>query len=687
MTYRRSLARTGVFAVVFLIAVLIGRRTVLAGAGISMVWPAAGVAVAWFCAQRKAPARWVDAVALVVITVAANTATGASPMAAALFAVGNLVQVTVFLRLIGRWRPAVAAGALRGPNDLWALLAAAFAATVAGAATGPVVLWLVADQHSWAATTVWLSRNTASIVLIGGAWLYLRHAVGVPRGGRRRPAWPRRPAEYAALALCSGAVYWAGFVYDHDLPVGFILIAVTVWVGLRFPTTFVVVHSLLVGAITMLFTINGHGSFADIPDPATRAFVAQLFVALVAVAGLALALGRDERDAALAALAAEKTRLAAEREVASQRADLLQTIIDSTADGLVVVDAAGRVVLRNPAAAELIGGFISPDGRLGSSAHYGLHHLDGTPLGDEEMARLLRIAGRDGTDVLIRNPGVPDGRVVTVRTAPLPDPDGTTSVVILLHDVTAERRQREELTGFAEVAAHDLLSPLTVISGWAEVATSALGQVPAHPAADRARDGLERVTRSAARMRALINGLLDYATAREATVTTAEVDLAAMLAEVTVARLDAAIAAGLPPPRFAVADLPPVRADPVLVRQLLDNLIGNAIKYTAAGVTPILTVTATVDGPMVRVCVADNGIGIPAGQHDEIFGRFHRAHPSLGYAGTGLGLGICQRIVERHGGTISAADNPGGGSRFVFTLPSVTAPAMVETVTDSAQVG
>ncbi|WP_327011538.1 sensor histidine kinase [Dactylosporangium sp. NBC_01737] len=70
--------------------------------------------------------------------------------------------------------------------------------------------------------------------------------------------------------------------------------------------------------------------------------------------------------------------------------------------------------------------------------------------------------------------------------------------------------------------------------------------------------------------------------------------------------------------------------------------------------------------------ITDNGIGIPAGQHEAIFNNFHRAHRSGGYAGTGLGLAICKRIVERHGGSIVATDNPGGGSRFAFTLPAAT---------------
>jgi signal transduction histidine kinase len=83
------------------------------------------------------------------------------------------------------------------------------------------------------------------------------------------------------------------------------------------------------------------------------------------------------------------------------------------------------------------------------------------------------------------------------------------------------------------------------------------------------------------------------------------------------------------------------------------------------------------------VHIADNGIGIPAGQHDAIFDNLHRAHLSGGYLGTGLGLTICKRIVERHGGTITAADDPGGGSRFTFTLPRLSLIAGVRPQVDA----
>ncbi|MFC4064499.1 ATP-binding protein [Actinoplanes subglobosus] len=671
MTYRASLARTGMFAVAYLIAVWAGRLTVMDDTNLSMVWPAAGIAVVWFTVQREAPARWADVAALAVITLVVNTATGATVSLALVFVAANLVQIAVFLHLLSRWRPMLRPEyGLHNPRDLWALLAAGVAGTVAGAAVGPTGMWLLTERHSWAATLVWLSRNTASILLVGTAGLCTAQAAAQFRARYGTPlAWwratPRmRLFEYAALIVCSGATYVAAFAMSRGLPIAFALIALTVWAGTRFPTPFVVVHDLGGGTMAVLFTLNGHGPFAAIGDAASRACVAQLYVAIVAVVGLSLALGRDERIALMSALAAEKAELAAEREQASQRADLLRAIIDSTTDGLAVVGADRRVVLSNPAADSLFGS--------GSAGDL-----------DEILDRALAGATVTETDVPIPGTGSGGGRVVSVRTAALRDPDGTRRVVLLFHDVTAERRHRDELAGFAGVVAHDLLNPVTAVEGWTETAAEVVERLPAGPERKLTLDALGRVERAAGRMRSLIGGLLAYTTARDVTISSARVGLGQMVSEVTVARLDAAIAAGMPAPRFTVGDLPAVQADPVLMRQLLDNLIGNAIKYTAPGVTPALAVTAVRDGEMVRVCVADNGIGIPAGQHDEIFGNFHRAHSTLGYAGTGLGLGICKRIVERHGGTITATDNPGGGSRFEFSVPA--AEPGRQPVPDSAQ--
>jgi hypothetical protein len=107
-----------------------------------------------------------------------------------------------------------------------------------------------------------------------------------------------------------------------------------------------------------------------------------------------------------------------------------------------------------------------------------------------------------------------------------------------------------------------------------------------------------------------------------------------------------------------------------MLRHVLDNLIGNAVKYVRPAAPARVGITATPAGPgWTRIEVADRGIGIPDAEKPAVFERFHRAHAAAGYAGTGLGLAICKRIVERHGGEIGVDDNPGGGTRFHFTLP------------------
>ncbi|GAA3039747.1 ATP-binding protein [Actinokineospora globicatena] len=639
---------------------------------LSMVWPAAGVAVLWFCVQRHVRTLWVDASVLAAITVSVNMATGANLGLAVVAVAANLIQAGVFVVLLARWNPGLwTRGSAIGPRDLWGLLGAAALATLSGVAIGPTALWLITGQYSWMAAAVWLARNTAGILLVGALGLFAGRAVTTPgwvAAARARLARtsPWRTGEYLAVALGSLVAYLFVFGINHTLPLAFALITLTVWAANRLSTTFVVVHNLTVGTIAVVYTLRGDGPFASVGPHAAKALIVQLFIALVAVVGLALALGRDERAALL-------RELAASQQDATRRAELMRAVIDSMGDGLTVVDADGRITLRNPAAARLMGGVVSPDDTVRDSEHYGVFHLDGTPVANEDMPHAQVLAGHDvhEMDILIRNDGVPGGRIVSVNATALPDGHGHDSVVLLFHDVTAERRHRDELATFAGVVAHDLLSPLTVVQGWTDAASESLDAVP--PALDRAQAGLGRVTRAATRMRGLISDLLAYTTTRDAVMAPVSVDLTVLVDDIVAARTDTALASDAPVPEFFIESLEPVHADLVLVRQLMDNLIGNAIKYTAPGVTPRLHIAATRRGDVVRVTVIDNGIGIPTGQHDAIFDNFHRAHHTADYAGTGLGLAICKRIVERHGGTITATDNPAGGSRFTFTLPAVTA--------------
>jgi len=128
-----------------------------------------------------------------------------------------------------------------------------------------------------------------------------------------------------------------------------------------------------------------------------------------------------------------------------------------------------------------------------------------------------------------------------------------------------------------------------------------------------------------------------------------------------------------------IGDLPRIEAEQIQMRQLLQNLIGNALKFHREGVAPIVNVSTRVlepaehalssEGQVCELTIEDNGIGFDPSQADRIFGIFQRLHRRGEYEGTGIGLAVCRKIVERHNGTIVAESRPGDGTRFVIHLP------------------
>ena len=169
-------------------------------------------------------------------------------------------------------------------------------------------------------------------------------------------------------------------------------------------------------------------------------------------------------------------------------------------------------------------------------------------------------------------------------------------------------------------------------------------------------------------MQGLITDLLDSTTARDRTLRQQVVDLGAIARSVADQRREVASGEA---PQIVVEELPPAYADPGMVRQVLENLVSNAVKYVVPGEVARVHVSGVSDGGWVEVTVADHGIGIPAGQRLAVFEAFRRAPDAEGYDGYGIGLSVCRRIVERHGGTIAAKDAlDGPGTRFVLTLPA-----------------
>ena len=360
------------------------------------------------------------------------------------------------------------------------------------------------------------------------------------------------------------------------------------------------------------------------------------------------------------------------QEELSNRAAELHLMIDRLTHGVAIVEDGGRYIHSNDALREIMTGSRDNDAFTGTvppPTAYFLHHPDGRPV---ETAEYPYRRALDGEEVIaeeyhIRRPGVIAQQVIEISAYPLDvEPGARRRAMVVVRDITAEKAQQDSLVGFASTVAHDLNNPLSVIDGWAEAIEEDLG-ASADPVALTAAGMMQHIRGGVDQMRAFVADLLAHAVARDQSLRCEHVSLTTMVKHISATRdlpgqVDGVIETG---------DLVDVWGDRLLVRQVLDNLIGNGLKYVATGTVPTVHVAAEPIAPgWARVSVRDRGIGVAPAERQLVFETFHRASRS-GYTGTGLGLAICKRIVERHGGTIVVEDNPDGiGSCFAFTLPT-----------------
>ncbi len=223
-------------------------------------------------------------------------------------------------------------------------------------------------------------------------------------------------------------------------------------------------------------------------------------------------------------------------------------------------------------------------------------------------------------------------------------------------------RSNEELERFASIASHDLREPLRKVQMFSERVIHHEGD----RLSDRSRDYLARSSAAALRMQALIDGLLSFSRIATQQRPIVDVDLTQVTRDVVE---DLGVVIDDCDATVDIGALPRVPADPVQMRQLLQNLISNALKFRREDVAPVVRVEGRVDGDIGEIVVRDNGIGFEPRHAPRIFKVFERLHPRSAYSGTGIGLALCRRIVERHGGTITGVSEPGVGSSFTVRLP------------------
>jgi light-regulated signal transduction histidine kinase (bacteriophytochrome) len=237
-----------------------------------------------------------------------------------------------------------------------------------------------------------------------------------------------------------------------------------------------------------------------------------------------------------------------------------------------------------------------------------------------------------------------------------------------LAETTARlERSNEELQRFATVASHDLREPLRVVSGFADLLARRHGDELGH----EGKRFVEAITGGVARMDEMISDLLAYARAGRADQPLEPVDANEVVADALHALQRALEDSGAD---VEVDRLPMVNGNPAALRQLFQNLVANAIKFVD-NPPPRVRIWAAEVPEGWRFTMRDNGIGIEAEQAERIFGMFTRLHGAERYPGTGVGLAVCQRIVDVHGGRIWVEPAPGGGSQFMFTIARAPTPA------------
>lgn len=617
---------------------------------IAEVWPPGVVGfvlltTVWYAGRRVLVGTF--ALMVLIFTVTAVAMDYPPPVALWLALTGAaqpLLMAALYRRLLGRpdWAP-------ERPHDVGALMLAAFITSLALGVVGGFP-FLSPDELPSKVLLWWVLRNTVFCFVGGITFMviyYGRRSAVIPS-----TSWAHRVWLLVAAFLC---VY--GTYHDPSLPLSWLLIVPSVWGGLTLTVRGAAFYALTIAVAAASMTYLPQNRFGYSGWLPAASIVDLLLIASTSFM-LLLALMREQRGALIAELDSKNAESEARRE-------LLETVFDSMKDGVVLLDGEHEVSMFNSAARQLLGRPIPPSSPRSWSETFHLRDESGQPLEDATLRKaLLTRAEGEGShslEVLVGHDGA--ARVLNLTGQPVgAREDGRT--MLLLHDVTAERARLRELSNFAGTVAHDLRGPLTVLDGWLEVAhdTRAPGEGEDGEAVNRARDASRR-------MRQVIDDWLRYTVVQNGHLRPDAVKLSEVAAEIAESR-ESHWADG-DAPRFCLDLTHSVYADSAMLRQVLDNLVGNAIKYTAPDQAPWVRIVSRPDheAGWVRVEVTDHGIGIPVGQEEQIFEEFHRGPEQGRTAGSGLGLALTRRIVSMHGGELTGRRNPDGGSTFSFTLP------------------
>jgi len=335
-------------------------------------------------------------------------------------------------------------------------------------------------------------------------------------------------------------------------------------------------------------------------------------------------------------------------QISETERDKLEAIIANIEDGVIVLDRDQKILFINQIARET---FNLPTDSIGSPILDVIQHPD-------LQAFLLRPMERP---VKYHELNFQDGRILNAQQTSIPH----IGTAITIHDITYLKKLDQIKSEFVNTVSHDLRSPLTAVLGYAEL-TSRAG-----PVNEQQQEFLRRIQASVQNITTLINDLLDLGRFEEGFDTRRETIQLESIVQYSLNTLESLIKEkNLHLEDNIASNLPALRANPISIRQLLDNLLGNAVKYTPRGGTVRVSIS-TQDRQLILE-ISDTGPGIPLDEQPHIFEKFYRASNVVENSkGTGLGLAIVKSIVEGHQGRVWVESIPGHGSTFIVVLPAI----------------
>ena len=383
----------------------------------------------------------------------------------------------------------------------------------------------------------------------------------------------------------------------------------------------------------------------------------------------------------------ESARRALAEGKAVQTSTRALSVLQSVREPIVVLDAGQHILLHNTAFADLYG----IEGDVHQQPIHQVAHAAWAEEGIRQRLADVLLRGRELWDYELQQraaDGVERTMLLNARRMTLPDSESQV-VLMTITDVTLQRavqnrieqlnRQlaakveqmaevNRELEAFSYSVSHDLRAPLRHIAGFADKLSRHLRETND----EKSLHYLQVISGSAQRMATLIDDLLVYSRLGRGALRMEMVDMAALVTE-TRAMLDAVVEEGdgHAPVEWVIGPLPVVVGDESMMRQVWQNLLGNAVKYTGRTSLPRIEVSCRqqADGSQ-HFTVRDNGVGFDMAYASKLFGVFQRLHKASEYPGTGIGLASVRRVLLRHGGQIWAEAEPGKGAAFHFVLPS-----------------